>query len=259
MASGRARQEGLIRSRLMQPVSLLVGHGPAMRLQAGFPASAIVQLPEPLVAPVENEPVARPNRRLAPRHAEVRPVRAVDAQHRDPLVEELQLIEPPALHPVARIDADPPLGSRRPSPAVPRSRRPPGRSTGAGPSPSRRACAARSIRSWQAARGPTTRPQSHPPRSKPSARVVTPTNERTSVEASVTNPALPTSIIRIRIRRRTGLSTMRSDSEVVKPTPVRDPNRKNHYSRNNYKKMRQMSEQARDKNACLDSHAEKKD
>ena len=30
---------------------------------------------------------------------------------------------------------------------------------------------------------------------------------------------------------------------------LRDPNRKNHYSRNNYKKMRQMSEQARDKNA----------
>ena len=28
-----------------------------------------------------------------------------------------------------------------------------------------------------------------------------------------------------------------------------DHNRKNHYSRNNYKKMRQMSEQARDKNA----------
>ena len=30
---------------------------------------------------------------------------------------------------------------------------------------------------------------------------------------------------------------------------LRDPNRKNHYSRKNYKKMRQMSEQARDKNA----------
>jgi len=30
---------------------------------------------------------------------------------------------------------------------------------------------------------------------------------------------------------------------------LRDPNRKNHYSNNNYKKMRQMSEQARDKNA----------
>ena len=30
---------------------------------------------------------------------------------------------------------------------------------------------------------------------------------------------------------------------------LRDPNRKNHYSKNNYKKMRQMSEQARDKNA----------
>jgi len=30
---------------------------------------------------------------------------------------------------------------------------------------------------------------------------------------------------------------------------LRDPNRKNHYSRNDYKKMRQMSEQARDKNA----------
>ena len=30
---------------------------------------------------------------------------------------------------------------------------------------------------------------------------------------------------------------------------VRDPNIKNHYSKNNYKKMRQMSEQARDKNA----------
>src|SRR5208337_308040 len=30
---------------------------------------------------------------------------------------------------------------------------------------------------------------------------------------------------------------------------LRDPNIKNHYSKNNYKKMRQMSEQARDKNA----------
>ena len=30
---------------------------------------------------------------------------------------------------------------------------------------------------------------------------------------------------------------------------LRDPNRKNYYSKNNYKKMRQMSEQARDKNA----------
>jgi hypothetical protein len=32
-------------------------------------------------------------------------------------------------------------------------------------------------------------------------------------------------------------------------TALRDPNRKNDYSKNNYKKMRQMSEQARDKNA----------
>jgi hypothetical protein len=37
------------------------------------------------------------------------------------------------------------------------------------------------------------------------------------------------------------------DDNMVKP--IRDPNRKNHYSKNNYKKMRQMSEQARDKNA----------
>ncbi len=35
----------------------------------------------------------------------------------------------------------------------------------------------------------------------------------------------------------------------VIPFFLRDPNRKNHYSNNNYKKMRQMSEQARDKNA----------
>jgi hypothetical protein len=33
------------------------------------------------------------------------------------------------------------------------------------------------------------------------------------------------------------------------PASFRDPNRKNDYSKNNYKKMRQMSEQARDKNA----------
>jgi len=36
---------------------------------------------------------------------------------------------------------------------------------------------------------------------------------------------------------------------VIFDIVLRDPNRKNHYSNNNYKKMRQMSEQARDKNA----------
>ena len=41
---------------------------------------------------------------------------------------------------------------------------------------------------------------------------------------------------------------MQSERRRTRPT-LRDPNRKNHYSKNNYKKMRQMSEQARDKNA----------
>ncbi len=38
-------------------------------------------------------------------------------------------------------------------------------------------------------------------------------------------------------------------ADQVRQETLRDPNRKNHYSNNNYKKMRQMSEQARDKNA----------
>ena len=43
-----------------------------------------------------------------------------------------------------------------------------------------------------------------------------------------------------------------TESTRINPNGIcllRDPNRKNHYSRNDYKKMRQMSEQARDKNA----------
>jgi hypothetical protein len=45
------------------------------------------------------------------------------------------------------------------------------------------------------------------------------------------------------------LATVLENREVNPGPFLRDPNRKNHYSRNNYKKMRQMSEQARDKNA----------
>ena len=40
-----------------------------------------------------------------------------------------------------------------------------------------------------------------------------------------------------------------TDTQAALLIWLRDPNIKNHYSKNNYKKMRQMSEQARDKNA----------
>ena len=40
-----------------------------------------------------------------------------------------------------------------------------------------------------------------------------------------------------------------TQDEITRVLDLRNPNRKNHYSNNNYKKMRQMSEQARDKNA----------
>ena len=94
MASTPAPHEDLLGSRLLAAELLVVSRGLAMRPRTGVPAPSIVQLPEPLVASVEYELVTRPYRRLAARHAEVRPVRAVDAQHRDPLVEELQIVEP---------------------------------------------------------------------------------------------------------------------------------------------------------------------
>ena len=105
---GPAPHDGLLGSRLLPAELLVVGHGLAMCPRAGFPAPSIVQFPEPLVASVEYEPVTGPDHRRAPRYAKVQPVRAVDAQNRDPLVEELQVVEPPAFHPVAGIDPDPP-------------------------------------------------------------------------------------------------------------------------------------------------------
>ena len=51
--------------------------------------------------------------------------------------------------------------------------------------------------------------------------------------------------VRPRRASRSGAGTTAAESIST----LRDPNRKNDYSKNNYKKMRQMSEQARDKNA----------